>query len=435
MILSASHLLVRAIGLLLRIFLSRSLGAQALGLIELTNSAQMLLVTPVVTGLPTAVSRMCARSAEEKRPHIVRAALALSLAVSLPLCVLTFLLRLPIAAWLGDIRTLPALLLVIPCVPILGASSVLDGYYYGAERPILPALSEIIEQIIRVLLCIYLVSQFSRATVALRAAIPSAATLFGEFSSLVLMLCLSTRFLLRKGRAEKRRTVLRELLSLSLPLTAIRLVSSLMRTVNSVLIPARLEASGLPAAEALTQLGMMQGMLMPMLFLPSFIIASLSLVCAPELTRRQANARPLSGIIRKTCLAALVVGLLSMLALFSLAPLIAGQVYRQAELLPLIRKSCWLLPILSLVQMTGGMMSALGLQRPALRISLCSGFCAVMLTYWLTALPALRLQGALLAFACSHLLTLWFSMRALSCCAKTVCPRDTDTDAFPIHSV
>lgn len=435
MILSVSHLLVRAIGLMLRIFLSRSLGAQALGLIELTNGAQMLLITPVVTGLPTAVSRMCARSADENRPSIIRAALALSLAVSLPLCVLAILLRLPIAAWLGDIRTLPALLLVIPCVPILGASSVLDGYYYGTERPILPAVSEIIEQIIRVLLCVYLVSHFSRATVTLRAAIPSAATLIGEFSGLVLMLCLSARLLLQNDLAGNRRAIFRELLSLSLPLTAIRLVSSLMRTVNSVLIPTRLEASGLPAAEALTQLGMMQGMLMPMLFLPSFITASLSLVCAPELARRQANALPFVSVIRKTCLAAFGIGLLSMLALFGLAPLIAERIYRQSELLPLIRQSCWLLPVLSLVQMTSGMMSALALQRPALRISLCSGFCAVMLTYWLTALPALRLRGALLAFACSHLLTLLLSLRVLTRCAKISCPRSADDGTFPIHSV
>ena len=60
--LSASHFVVRSIGFLLRLWLSRELGAQAMGLVELAQSAQMLLITPVVTGLPAAVSRLCAKA-------------------------------------------------------------------------------------------------------------------------------------------------------------------------------------------------------------------------------------------------------------------------------------------------------------------------------------------------------------------------------------
>ena len=60
--LSASHFAVRSVGFLLRLWLSRELGAQTMGLVELAQSAQMLLITPVVTGLPVAVSRMCAKT-------------------------------------------------------------------------------------------------------------------------------------------------------------------------------------------------------------------------------------------------------------------------------------------------------------------------------------------------------------------------------------
>ena len=46
--LSASHFAVRSVGFLLRLWLSRELGAQTMGLVELAQSAQMLLITPVV---------------------------------------------------------------------------------------------------------------------------------------------------------------------------------------------------------------------------------------------------------------------------------------------------------------------------------------------------------------------------------------------------
>ena len=47
--LSGTHFLVRVVGFLLRIWLSRELGAAAMGLVELAHSAQQLLITPVLT--------------------------------------------------------------------------------------------------------------------------------------------------------------------------------------------------------------------------------------------------------------------------------------------------------------------------------------------------------------------------------------------------
>lgn len=105
--LSFSHFTVRIIGFAMRIWLSRELGAQAMGLVELAQNAQMLLITPVVSGLPAAVSRMSAKSAPVRQVRVLRCALALSLAVSLPLMLGAFILREPLALWLGDVRTLP----------------------------------------------------------------------------------------------------------------------------------------------------------------------------------------------------------------------------------------------------------------------------------------------------------------------------------------
>ena len=79
--LSASHFFVRVIGLIMRIWLSRSLGAAAIGLVELAQSAQMLLITPVVSGLPAAVSRLSAKHTDDAgmQTRALRCGIALSL--------------------------------------------------------------------------------------------------------------------------------------------------------------------------------------------------------------------------------------------------------------------------------------------------------------------------------------------------------------------
>ena len=296
--LSCSHFVVRSLGFLLRIWLSRELGAQAMGICELAQSAQMLLITPVVSGLPAAVTRMSAKESEGRRVRTLRCAAALSLAVSLALALFAFLGREALCAWLGDIRTMPSLLLYLPCIPILGVSCVLNGYAYGVGKPIAPAAGELLEQVVRAMLCVRLVYGLRGMPLTLVAAIPAAAALAGETAGFLLILTVSLRTLLRRGEGA-RRPIFRELLALALPLTGMRLVSALMQTVNASLIPARLRLFGFSAEQAMASLGIFHGMLKPVLMLPSFIVCSLSMAASPELTRMQAEGKPLACLSRR----------------------------------------------------------------------------------------------------------------------------------------
>lgn len=416
-LLSGAHFIVRLMGFALRIWLSRELGAQAMGLVELAQSAQSLLIAPVVSGLPAAVSRMSAQRNEGGALRVARCGVRLSLAVSLPLMLAAFFLRAPLARWMGDVRTLPALLCFLPCIPLLGVSCALNGYFYGTGRPLPPALSELAEQMVRVLLCLQLVPLLRAWPAALRAAVPAAATLAGESAGLMLMLAALLLVLLRRRRRAATPPacagVYHGLLALALPLTGVRLVSSLMHTVNAALIPARLQASGLAAQEALSRFGMLHGMALPVLMAPSFITGSLCMVTAPELARRQAGGKPLGALVRRVLLSVLLIGVPAMAAVWLLAPVIAGTLYRQAELLPLLRLTCPLVPVMALAQVCAGLMNGLGLQRRSLRITLAANMTALLVTYALAAQPALRLTGAALGMAAGQLVSLALSLRAL----------------------
>ena len=71
MITTVCGALVRLMGFFLRLLLSRLLGAEALGVMELASGAHMLALTPAASGLPSAVSRLTARAeTPEKRALI-----------------------------------------------------------------------------------------------------------------------------------------------------------------------------------------------------------------------------------------------------------------------------------------------------------------------------------------------------------------------------
>ena len=174
LILTLANAYTRALGFVLRLTTARMMGAQALGLMELSSSAVMLAITPVTAGVPTAMSRLAAQK-DIDPPAVLRAGLSLIRRLTLVLAPAMLLLS-PAIAWvLGDMRTLPSLLASVPLIGLLGVCAVYSGYFYGRDDAATPALSECAEQTVRCALAFGLLSLFARQSDALTAALPNVA--------------------------------------------------------------------------------------------------------------------------------------------------------------------------------------------------------------------------------------------------------------------
>ena len=61
LVMTLANAYTRALGFVLRIISARLMGAEAMGVMEMSSSAVMLAITPVTAGIPTALSRLAAR--------------------------------------------------------------------------------------------------------------------------------------------------------------------------------------------------------------------------------------------------------------------------------------------------------------------------------------------------------------------------------------
>lgn len=411
-VLSLANFLVRTLGFVMRILFSRLLGAQAVGIMELSSSVQMLLITPVTSGVPMAVSRIVAQKTDApQRRGILRAALILSFALSFLLAFITLPFLPHIARILGDVRTFPALLVALPCVPVLALSAALNGYHYGCGSTLAPALSELLEQLIRFALTIALLLAFTQTSLAMRAALPALGTLGGEIAGLLLLLIVTLPTLIKPARIE--RGVCRTLLRLACPMTAMRLFSTAMRTINAVMIPSRLIRSGLSMSEATTLLGMLNGMAMPLIMTPSFLTGALAMVTAPAMAQRQSCARALRRLTLKTLRIALLICVCCAVGLFVFSDFLSITLYRQRELAPLLRFLCPLLPVMGVSQVVSAMLAGLGLQRHALYASIAGNGFSLAGIYLLAVQPSLRLYGCAFSMILGQLVTLLFNLSTL----------------------
>ena len=401
-VLACANGAVRALGFLLHVALGRLLGAEALGIFELAHSAHMLAVTPMTAGLPTAVSRLTARRGDGAA---LAAGRRLAVRAGGGLLILWLLLSPLIAGLLGDPRTLPALWVCAPCVLLSGLAAVYHGFCYGQGRAGPPAWATLTEQITRFMLCVLLL--IPGLSVAGRAALPGAAEALGEAAALGLLLWLLRDSL--PGCLPRDKELERELLRLSLPLTGTRLIQTASRALLAGLLPRRLVAAGMPPTQATAAVGLLHGMVLPVLFLPGILTAAIGMAGIPALARREGAAlRRMAG---QLFLASLGCGVLGWAAIHGLAGFLANAVYRQPALTGLFRAAAPLTLLFALGQAAATLLSGLGQQKKTLLPTLAGTALLLILTYRWAATP-LRLYGAIAAMLVSRAATVLWELAA-----------------------
>ncbi|MBR4080264.1 MAG: oligosaccharide flippase family protein [Clostridia bacterium] len=411
LILTLANGYTRAMGFALRLIVSRLMGAEAMGVMEMANSAAMLAITPVTTGIPTAVSRLAAHPGADEAA-VLRSGMSLVTRMSLVMMPLWLLLT-PAAAWLlGDWRTLPSIAASTPLILLLGLCAVCSGWCCGRQDMRTPALNECAEQTVRCLLTVALLIWLSGRSIALTAALPTLA----EIAAGVAVWYLFSRAMPRWTQPVP--ALRREILHLAAPVTAARLCQTALRTLNAVLLPICLRRSGLTASAATAAFGVLGGMAMPLVMLPGVITGAICTVAAPAASRQEGQPVQLRRTMRRLLLSAAAVGGAASLLLFFSADFIGTHLWPEPTLAPLLRLLCPAALLMSLQQVQFGLIAGLGLQRKTLTATIAASALTLAVTAALCPLPGLRLHGAAIATLSSALLrTVWNHFILRSACS------------------
>jgi len=177
--LMAAGFVVRILGFVYRIYLSNLIGAEGMGLFQLIFPIYSLIILTLTSGISIGVSRMTAgelalghninirRIAKCAMLIVVSGGLAVSAVMYLNLDMITKLI-------IKDSRTYSSLLLLIPCIPVIAAASALKGYFYGIQRVVPTAVSQIAEQVVKISLVILLAGYFVDAGLEYACAVATA---------------------------------------------------------------------------------------------------------------------------------------------------------------------------------------------------------------------------------------------------------------------
>jgi stage V sporulation protein B len=405
--LAAAGILVRIIGLVNRMALSRLIGAEGLGLFQMILPLYALLAVITGLGLSGAVTKMVAdRSATGDiigRQKVRQFTLRLVLGTAAITTVLLWLAPALSLKFIPD-RRIIGILRLMPAAFIFAAlSSILRSYSQGQGKMAPTALSQVAEQVVRV--TVGLAAAYFLLPYGLESALTGlfVGIITGEIACLgvlYLMQPVEERKALPPAYRRPSSPMLKEIFSLALPILLIRLSTSITQTVESLMIPARLQAAGFSSNLATTLFGQLAGMALPLLFLPTVLIIPLNTTLVPAVAgavtlRRRSR---LEMLVNLSLWGTLAVGSLSAALLYLAAVPLSAILYGSTASAGLVAKLAPVAPFAYLQFTTAAILHGMG--RPAVAVATDLAGTAISLTiiYHLTALPQWGINGVTCAY-------------------------------------
>ena len=349
-ILTLAGFATRFMGFFYRIFLSRTFGEESVGLYQLAFPVYALCFSICAAGIETAIARSTA-------------AILLSFALMLFVQKEAAFLSL---RFLGEPRCAPLLVILSLALPFSVMHSCIYGYYIGLKRTKIPAISQLLEQTVRVGAVIFLYYFFVNRSVRTGIALAAAGIVAGEAASA--LYCLGK---LRKEQdmaAPGNVTLgaykkgLGEILSLAVPLTGSRVLLNLLQSVEAVSIPLKLQAFGLSSGESLSTYGVLTGMALPCVLFPSAMTNSIATMMLPTVAEIQVSGSTsaMKKVIRKVFFCCFSLGLLFCLALVVTGNFIGRLLFHSAAAGHFIITLAWMCPFLYTNSCLLGILNGLG---------------------------------------------------------------------------
>lgn len=269
----------RLASFIFKMWMSRSLGAEIVGLYQIALSVLLMLFT-ITAGAPTVLSRKVAEAGVngdiKKQNALLSASAVMGLGVSAIICAVLYALGDRLSFLFSNPQCLPLFFIMLPTLLTSTLYASLRSWFWGRKNFIAFSSTELVDEIVKIVLSIVFAGGFV-GTISGARGIALAMTISDAFCVLVLAIL----FFIAGGRIAKPKGFKQLTLGI-VPLSATRIITSLGASLTALVIPQMLVKGGLSVAEATAEYGRVAGMALPLIMAPVTFISALSIVLIPD---------------------------------------------------------------------------------------------------------------------------------------------------------
>lgn len=273
--------ITRFLSFVFRVYLSRRLGAEVLGLYQITTSIFMLFVCFSSSGLPVTLSRKTAQYDAigdfNKSKSIFTTSLILSLVISVVTCGVFLIFPNITALLFTDSRCNEIFIILLPSLISTSIYCTTRAWFWGKKQYGIYSSTEMFEELLKIILTAsFITLPIISCSIGAKVAW---AYVIGDVVIAIVLIFLY----FRKGGSLAKPQYLGEVAKSAAPLTTTRIFGSLISSAMALLLPAMLVKYGMDTQAATSEFGRISGMVMPLILCPGTVVGALAVVLVPEL--------------------------------------------------------------------------------------------------------------------------------------------------------
>ena len=350
--LTVAGVICKLLGALYRAPLTAVLGAEGLGIYQLVFPFYCILLTLSSTGIPTALSKLIAEGKDPERLfkkslyYFGGAGLALSLAV--------FFAAPYIAGLQGNVGAIGAYKAIAPSVFFVSVLSCVRGYFQGRKNTLPTAVTQITEQVVKLLFGLTLCTLFGN-TPTQKAALATLSVTLSEVAAVLIAMA----FYGKKDKISSGDTAgMKKILQVVFPITLSAIMIPLSKTVDGFLI---VNLLNFDKAQATALYGLYSGAAESIVSMPVALCYSFAVVSVPEISSDKNDVGKRFDAVYYTLALGVIAGVMTYLfAGFAVRVLYGGlSETNAAVLVALIKTASAQVVGLSLLQTLGATLVAL----------------------------------------------------------------------------
>lgn len=312
LILIIGALFTKLLGFVIKIIFTRTVSNDAINLYSIIMPTYSLLITLAQLGLPLAISNLIAES-KSRSKKIIFSIIPASILINIILISIVFITAPYISnVLLKNKDTYYPIISIAFILPFISLSSIIRGYFFGKQKMFPHTLSNIIEQIFRLLLIILFVPKILKYGKILTVSIYILLNILSEILSIIIFLFFTPKnFTIRKDDLIPDIKIIKEILSIAIPTTSSRIIGNIGYFFEPIILTFTLSLIGYKNNYIISEYGTYNAYVLPLLTIPSFFIIALNTSLIPEISKYKNSKKIIIKRLKQSIIFSFIIGLIS----------------------------------------------------------------------------------------------------------------------------
>ena len=329
LILLISGAISKVIGMIGKITYTRIAGVNIVALYALITPTLMLIITIVQFSFPISISKLSAEG-KYKNDDLLKNAYLVASFVNIILIIIIGLSSKLIADMLHNKALYKAILSIIPIIPFVAISSIQRGFLHGKEDMMPAGISNIVEEIVKILLIIVLLPIFAKKDNITAIICLILFNVITEIISIVIMKkTIKKKYISNSDKGIIKKNIIKDIISISLPTTSVIIISSVGFFLEPIILTNILLKTGYTLNYITLEYGIINSYIIPLLSVPSFFSISIASALLPNITKAYSNKRykEFNSKLLKLMILSLIVGMICLIFIMIMPDKILTLIY------------------------------------------------------------------------------------------------------------